>query len=373
MGKVTTYCQLSGCSPEAAEITEFEATENDTYGPNVLAGLRLLTNSDEVEGQQSLSIIGPLADDGKTWLELNNINTGQLGVEQALSLPEGRVRAVFGCSMGNMFDLGFCAGPGGEADGALISFGSCFFVLTVALPILEAATGGRVSPQRLWNLAMMKGHLDAHNYYCLPGVKYGPIDQYWDQFPWMWGDLSEQEIRALEEKGNPEDVAEVVRSRGHWIWMRPDRFPIESCNTSQPSRYILSFAPIQPPPDGSITTLPPELLHSIASHLPLSNIISLAAANKVLHNVLLGDAGARDTLAKSYMRLQEPWYLPYGEAELKWWRERNGDEVLGWEYLKRCSAKSHSMRNRRRIWKAAESIEEECELEERARAMKNNV
>ncbi|KAG9092836.1 hypothetical protein FS749_015409 [Ceratobasidium sp. UAMH 11750] len=366
MGKVTTYCQLSGCSPEAAEIIEFEATEHDSYGPNVLAGLRLLTNADEIQGHQSLSIIGPLADDGKTWLELNS-------VEQALALPEGRVRVVPGCSMGDMFDLGFCDGPEDGPDGALVSFGSCFFVLTIAHPILEAATGGRVSPRRLWNLAMMKGHLDAHNHWCLPGVKYGLVEQYWDQFPWMLGELSAEEIQALEDKGCPKDIAEVIRSKGHWIWMRPDRFPIDPSNASQLPQDAPSFPPTQPPLDGSIAAFPLELLHSITLHLPLSDIVSFAAVNKAVYNALLGDAGTRDTLARSYMRLQEPWYLPYGEAELKWWHEKNGDEALGWEYLKRCRAQSHSMRNRRRIWKAAESIEEECESEERARAMRDNL
>ncbi|KAG8711350.1 hypothetical protein FRC08_015989 [Ceratobasidium sp. 394] len=366
MGKVTTYCQLSGCSPEAADLIEFEATENGSYGPKVFAGLRLLTNADDVEGQQSLSIIGPLADDRKTWLELN-------GVEQALALPEGRVCVVPGCSMGDMFDYGFCDVPEGGPDEALVSFGPCFFVLTVALPVLEAATDGRVSPRRLWNLAMMKGHLDAHGYWCLPDVKYGLVEEYWDQSPWMLGELSAQEIQALEEKGSPEDIAEVIRSKGHWIWMRPDRFPIDPCNTSQSPQDAPSFPPTQPPPDDSIAALPLELLHSIALHLPLSDIVSFSAVNKRVYNALLGNAGTRDTLARSYMRLQEPWYLPYGEAELKWWHERNGDKALGWEYLKRCRTQSHSMRNRRRIWKAAESIEEECETEERARAMRDNL
>ncbi|KAG9084704.1 hypothetical protein FS749_005026 [Ceratobasidium sp. UAMH 11750] len=364
MGGVTTYCQLSGCSPEGAGVVEWLA-EGGSYGPNVLAGLLLLANADEVEGQRSLSVIGPLADDGKTWLELDS-------VKQALALPEGRVRVVPGCSIGDGFELGFCDGPEGGPRRALVSSGPCFFVLTVMLPILEAATSGRVSPQRLWNLAMMKGRLDRHYDWCLPDVKYGLVERYWDQYPWMWGDLSEEKIEGLEAKGSPGDIAEIIRSRGHWVWMRPDRFPIKPSNASHQFQKIQPFTLIQPPPAASIATLPTELLHSIALHLPLSDIVSLAAAHKAVYNALLGGAGTRDILARSYMRLQEPWYLPYGEAELKWWHERDGDDALGWEYLRQCCTQSHSMRNRKRIWKAAESIEEECESEERARAMRGN-
>jgi hypothetical protein len=118
-----------------------------------------------------------------------------------------------------------------------------------------------------------------------------------------------------------------------------------------------------------ITSLPPELLHELALHLSLSDIVALAAVNKAVYQVLLG-TGARDTLAKAYMHSKAPWCLPYGEEELKWWNERKGDDQLGWEYLKRCWCQSHSMRNRKRIWRAAESIEEECERDENERAKK---
>ncbi|KAG8716678.1 hypothetical protein FRC09_015380 [Ceratobasidium sp. 395] len=275
----------------------------DLFGPDVCAAIDLLTQGDEAEGQESLTIIGPLADDGKSWLELQS-------VEQALALPEGRVRAVSGCSMGGMFDMGFCGGPNGDSDGALVSFGSCFFVISAALPILDAATAGRVSVRRFWNLVIAKGHLDAHNYYCLPGVEYGPIAKYWEQFPWVFGDLSRKGLMELDYPGRAEKIAEAIKTRGYWMWMRPDR------------------------------------------------------VNKAVYNALIGNMDARDVLAKAYMRLQTPWYLPYGEAELKWWHAKGGDEAIGWEYLRRCYSESHSMKNRKRIWKAAKSIEEECQKQE---------
>lgn len=143
-------------------------------------------------------------------------------VEEALDLPEDSVRVLHGCSMGGMFDLGFCEGPGG-VGGSLVSFGCCFFVLTNMLPILEAATSGRVSPRRLWNLVISRGHIVAHADRGLRGVNYGPIRAYWHQFPWLFGGLTSEAIASLEEIGTPDDIAEVIRDKGFWMWMRPDR------------------------------------------------------------------------------------------------------------------------------------------------------
>ncbi|KAG8713113.1 hypothetical protein FRC09_019081 [Ceratobasidium sp. 395] len=331
----------------------------DRFGPDVCAAIDLLTQGDEAEGQESLTIIGPFADDGKSWLELHGYS-----VEQALALPEGRVRAVSGCSMGGMFDMGFCGGPNGDSDGALVSFGSCFFVISAALPILDAATAGRVSVRRFWNLVIAKGHLDAHNYYCLPGVEYGPIAKYWEQFPWVFGDLSRKGLMELDYPGRAEKIAETIKTRGYWMWMRPDRFPIGTHHASRSYLTVPSPVPAHPTSSGLIATLPPEILHTIVLHLSLLDMCSLARVNKAVYNALIGNMDARDVLAKAYMRSQIPWYLPHGEAELKWWHARGGDEAIGWEYLRRCYAESHSMKNRKRIWKAAESIEEECQKQE---------
>ncbi|KAG9122938.1 hypothetical protein FRC07_000487 [Ceratobasidium sp. 392] len=291
----------------------------------VQAAVRLLAyDKDEDEALNSLSIIGPLADDGKTWLE-----------------PD------------------------------------------IALPILEAATDSRVSVRRLWNLVMVRGHFKAHSSYCIPGVAYGAVEKYLSQFPWMCGDLELEEIETLNDKGTPEDIGEIMRSRGYWMWMRPDRtnlwmsyrpvsFPIEP-NESPQSYLAIMSSVAQPVSHGSVAALPVELLHTIAQHLSLSDVISLAATSRRVYNTLVGSKGARDALAKAYMRSQARWCLPYGKDELKWWHDKKGDDALGWEYLRRCYAHSHSMRNRRRIWKAAESIEEECEKEERAQATGESV
>ncbi|KAL5640401.1 hypothetical protein ACGC1H_007601 [Rhizoctonia solani] len=125
--------------------------------------------------------------------------------------------------MGDMFDMGYCEGPTGEDDGALVSYGGYFFVQTIMLSILAGATQGRVSIQRLWRPAMMKGHYYAHNDCVLPGVDYGPIHGYLDQFPWHLGDVGMKELLKMEDMGTAENIAEVLRKRGFWMWMRPNR------------------------------------------------------------------------------------------------------------------------------------------------------
>ncbi|KAF8607245.1 hypothetical protein BDV93DRAFT_488239 [Ceratobasidium sp. AG-I] len=356
MGKVTVYCQISGCTPEAERMidTEYE------YGPNVTTALRLLVSEDEAEGQQALSIIGALDErDNALW---DNVTTDSPTVEQALTLPESCVRVLHGCSMGRSFDFGFCEGPAGDV---LVSYGCCFYVLTNVLPILEAATGGRVSPRRLWNLAMSRGYLNGRSGYALRGVDYGPIINHLDQFLWPFGALTSEAIASLEEIGTPDDIADVIRDKGFWMWMRPDRFPVDS--SAQTSAFS-AVGPLGVPPDMSITRLPSELLHSIALQLPFSGIVSLARLHRAMYYQLLGSLETRDRLAKAYMRSQARWCLPFGEAERRWWNDRKGDDALGWDYLKRCWSESCSMRNRRRVWRAAESIEEECQKEEDKRA-----
>lgn len=88
-----------------------------------------------------------------------------------------------------------------------------------------------------------------------------------------------------------------------------------------------------------------ELLHSIALHLPLPSIVILARLSRALYHQLFGSLEAHDMLAKTYMRTQARWCLPFGEVERRWWDDRHGDDALGWDYLKRCWSESYSMRN----------------------------
>ncbi|CAE6386791.1 unnamed protein product [Rhizoctonia solani] len=371
MGKVTTYCQISGCSPEVDDIldsllfeetpptsaSELEKVEYKTLNE----AFKLLSTEDEKEGTQALSIPcsifeGPYKDNNKpVWGFEEEPNT----LEALLAEAEGHVRVLSGCRMGNMFDMGYCHGPMGQDDGAIISYGGYFFVQTYMLPILTGATQGRVSVERLWRLVMAKGHFNnTKKSPVITGVDYGPIYNYLEQYPWILGDVEKEELLKIGGLGTPEDIAEVLRTRGFWMWMRPDRFPLTPATTIRPITTIAE-GDLSTSLHEAISKLPPEILQYIALELDLKDIIVFATLNKTLYWRLIGTREARDSLAKAYIRTHARWCLPSGEAELNWWNERNGDDSLVWEYLERCWSKSHSMRNRRRIWKAAESIEEQ--------------
>ncbi|KAG8775185.1 hypothetical protein FRC12_001619 [Ceratobasidium sp. 428] len=232
------------------------------------------------------------------------------------------------------------------------------------LPILDAATSGRVTPYRLWRLVISRGFFQDNPHYATGGVDYGPIEKLWDDRPRLFGDLHNKALIHMEDNGTPEEIAELLRSAGYWMWMRPDRFPICTTNSSHTRRPLALTSPIDPDPLTPISCLPIELLLHLCSELSISGIVALAETGKAFYNQLIGTHEARDTLAKVYMRLHARWCLPHGEAELEWWNDRNGDDALGWDYMRRCHTGSYSMRNRRRIWQVAESIENECEKEE---------
>lgn len=185
----------------------------------VAKALRLLVPDDEQKGQQALSIIGKLSSVAwflrilKFWVgslelyatQVHSINkknkaSGELDTAPTPSSLEDilieseNVRVLPGWGMGDMFDVGLCAFPrqgppiwpewlddGIEAY-ISISSGCCFFVQTNMLPILEAATDGRVSPRRLWQLVMTKRQSSLYeDPHILPGVDYGPVTRYMTQ------------------------------------------------------------------------------------------------------------------------------------------------------------------------------------------------
>ncbi|CAE7231393.1 unnamed protein product [Rhizoctonia solani] len=359
----TLSCQISGCSPEVAESLEHsylsECDPEDTSESNcnkIRKALRLLSTEDEREGIEALSIIGPFGSgDEPLWGFEEHPDT----LDAVLVEAEGHLGVFPGCRMGDAFDMGFCKPPG--QDDILVSYGGYFFVQTMMLAILEGATQGRVTERRLWRLAMIKEHYKGHDDYVIPGVDYGPIYDYLDQCPWHLGDMDFKQLLRLGNMYSAEDIAEVLRRRGFWMWMRPDRFPINCVDTpllniNTRGQDLTSSVLYE-----GIFKLPPEIIQSIALELNTWDIIALASTNKMLYYRILGNKEVRDSLARVCIHKHARWCLPYGEVELKWWNERKGDDALGWDYLRRCWSESHSMRNRRRIWRAAESIEAECD------------
>ncbi|QRV94916.1 hypothetical protein RhiJN_22934 [Ceratobasidium sp. AG-Ba] len=252
-------------------------------------------------------------------------------------------------------------------DDCEIYDGTCLYVISIMLPILEAATGGRVTPYRFWLLASSRDRARANHDDIdgISGVDYQTLGPHYRGSDVLLFDRYEAEdIEALENRGTSEEIAELLLEGGYWFWIRPDRFPVDT--THEPpveASGLPVLSQTQQTRRSPLSKLPTELLYTVFSHLSLCDIVSIATTDKTLWFRLLGTTNVRDHLAKAYMNSSARWCLPHGEAELTWWNDRNGDSALGWSYMKRCYSESHSMRNRRRIWQVAESIEEEYDKE----------
>ncbi|KAG9080266.1 hypothetical protein FRC06_006854 [Ceratobasidium sp. 370] len=102
-------------------------------------------------------------------------------------------------------------------------------------PLLGAATGGRMTPSRLWHLAQSRGYfLGYGRYAAIEGVNYGLVKNYWDVKPDLFEELKAKDLEALEDMATPEEIAEHLRVVGYWVWMRPDRWELRlahrNCN-----------------------------------------------------------------------------------------------------------------------------------------------
>ncbi|KAG9119158.1 hypothetical protein FRC07_005975, partial [Ceratobasidium sp. 392] len=283
--------QISGCSPKPHRVLKDFIIQNEDLGPKVLTTLKLLDDPDESEMQRTLSVI----DDRPRTLE------------EALAWPEDRVLVTHGCTVGGNFNFGMLIiNTGGQWSGIVVYEGTTFFVITSMLPILDAATGGRVTPYRLWRLALSRGRFRDNRYHAIKGVDYGPVEKCWWYDPPLFGELEKDDIIGLEDRDTPEDIADLLRAAGYWMWMRPDRFPLTATQDSTRASHLPATLTALAPADsdstlGLISRLPIELLLSICLELPLSDVVAVAAANKTLYVQLLGSLEARDALGKAYI------------------------------------------------------------------------
>jgi len=372
MGKVTTFCMISGRTPEMAgnllnlfKYIYFRNSDAPKPGELVLHAFKELANAEELGvGDEDVTLIGAtdLLDNGvPRYVE-------GLPRDEALRIPKHQIHVVSHCSIGEhyLWDLGFvdgpkCRGPNGEefTPNYLVSFGPIVMVQTSGLPILHLATRGRVSPLRLWTLAMHLGWSKPHNDYGLPGVDYGEVDMHREQDPPPIPYMEEHEVIALEELGNVEAIRETIVHRGgFWMWMRPDRYPMDTPSAHDPTLYSIGHSSsLLLPNRPAIEKLPFELLCMIALEGPLPPMISLAATSRFMHSILLGSTADRNALAAAWLQTRAPWYIPStSDAEGAQLEMHKVHEVGAWEYLRRCHL-SASMRNRRRVWQVAERIE----------------
>lgn len=105
--------------------------------------------------------------------------------------------------------------------------------------------------------------------------------------------------------------------------------------------------------------LPLDVVLLVTQNLDLASFLQLSAVNRETLQALLlhGNSTIYVIIEKT-----RPWCLPYGEMEQKSWKEMLEEgritESFPWLlYARECAANSHSMRNRRRIWKIMEQLE----------------
>lgn len=263
MGIITVFCpvrilscitqsidpilQLSGCTPQIAHtiISEniFEYEEPDIEpGPIVLEALETLIDDDERQGQEDLTVIGTcvVVDTQVLWTEILYSTTsgiidrngvpireGRMDRTEALSIPNSTLRVISHCERGDFWDTGFVSPPysGANHNKYLVSYGTNIMVQTASLQILSIATCGRMTPERIWRLAMYQGFSVPHNGYDgFDGIDYGEITNVREQCPPTVPGMAGGDVVRLESLGNVNLMKKAIIDEGmFWIWMRPDR------------------------------------------------------------------------------------------------------------------------------------------------------
>lgn len=146
--------------------------------------------------------------------------------EDVLHMPDSSLRIVPHCTMGEYWDFGSVSAPTPNLNDTtyLVSFGSIIMVQTASLPILGLASDKRMTPQRLWKVAILLGHYDGTATYGLSKVDYGEIAEARNQFPSPVPGFSVEKLISLEKLGDVALVKKTIIEEGmFWVWMRPDR------------------------------------------------------------------------------------------------------------------------------------------------------
>jgi hypothetical protein len=200
--------------------------EDSDYGPVVISALRALADQHELSSQNDLCVIGAIHPSGQPYIEdfteppVSDLN------------PDEDIRVLPHCVMGDSWDVGFLAAPPPinlKQDWSYnVAYGCNLMVQTYALDILALATHGRMTPLRLWRLAMQQGYEEVSHPYCLEGVDYGAIaGQCEQQFPDDLPGFETTQLMELEKNGDIEVLKQRLVDDGlFWLWMAPDRYGI---------------------------------------------------------------------------------------------------------------------------------------------------
>ncbi|KAH7925388.1 hypothetical protein BV22DRAFT_1011341 [Leucogyrophana mollusca] len=316
------------------------------FGPLLNAALTTIFHDDELRRQSDLTVIGPIHPNG------NPMFGESFTREQALAVRDDSLRVIQHCSSkpGLWDKCGISPPPPDPAHLEYeVQFGSCILVQTMVLSILHLATNGRMTPRRVWRLAMHQGFYDRHRP-GFAGIDYGEVMVNGVQYPLLFPGMAwmnSQEFRLLEELGNIEAMRQVLINEGDlWLWMSPDRFPTESSLFGAAATTFLEPSS-HPRPSclSKVASLPLEVTIHLLSFADIPSILSLASTSRLFHTSIFGC----DALVRTWVCVNAPWYIPYSN-------DAADIAAMDWAYLRRCYI-SPSMRNRRRIWRIVGDIE----------------
>ena len=218
MANMSILFKISGCTPEIAS----NVLRLDSYGPIVTSALKALADPHELGSQDDLCVVGAIHPSGQPYTE----DVGEADPPVSDLDPDEDIRVLPHCVMGDSWGFGFVdAPPSIKQDWTyLVSYGCHLMVQTYAIEIMALATQGRMTPLRLWHLAMKQGFEPANRPPCLKGVDYGAITDQWEQVPEEFPGLGEVGLKELEKIGDVEVVKQQMVDEGYsWLWMAPDR------------------------------------------------------------------------------------------------------------------------------------------------------
>jgi hypothetical protein len=124
-----------------------------------------------------------------------------------------------------------------SSDGTIyqMSQGIDILVTSTALAILSLATDGRMTPQRIWRMAMKQGRFDSVYWRSFRKIDYyGEIYDGRDTHHPIatpgysratWIDPKSEVVFKLEQSGDIEVILQNIIWEGkYWVWMSPDRY-----------------------------------------------------------------------------------------------------------------------------------------------------
>ncbi|KAF8548492.1 hypothetical protein OG21DRAFT_1563475 [Imleria badia] len=205
--------KISGCTPEImSNLLRLDSQES--YGPIVTSMLKALADPHKLSSQDDLCVIGAVHPSGRPYTD----HVGKLDPPVSDLDPNEDVHVLPHCVMGDMWDFVFIVAPPSiKQDWCyLVLYGCHLMVQTYMLDIMALATHGRMTPFRLWRLAMEQGFEPVGRPHCLKGVDYGAITGQWEQIPDEFPGFTTMQLMELEKIGDVKVIKQRMVNEGYF-------------------------------------------------------------------------------------------------------------------------------------------------------------